>query len=206
VVIVAASGLIDVRGLRRIWALDRGDFVLAIVTAVLVVWVDVLAGILVAVVLSLLDAALKPYRAETTVLARVPGTDRYRKIDAAHQGTTVPGLLIVRLDAPLYFANAAAFTDRVRDLIDSADPPPKAVLVNAESFDDVDSTAHEALHELIDDVHEQGILFCVARAKRNFEDALRRSGLADSIDGFFLEVDTGVAAFEQRFPADEEHT
>jgi sulfate permease, SulP family len=208
VVLVAAAGLIDVRALRRIWKLDRSDFLLAILTAALVVWVDVLAGILAAVVLSLLDAAIKPYRAETTVLARVPSTDRYRDVDEVSETRTVPGLLIVRLDGPIYFANAEAFADRIRELVADADPPPKEVLMNAESFVDIDSTAHEALHELIDDLHEQGIRFTVARAKRTFQDTLERSGLVSDVDGFYLEVDSGVSAFLQRSPfaSDDDRT
>lgn len=198
VVLVAAAGLIDVQALRRIWTLDRSDFVLAATTAILVVWVDVLAGILVAVVLSLLDAAIKPYRARTTVLERVPGTARYRNLDAVVGTHTVPGLLIVRLDGPLYFANAETFTDTVRALVDGAESPVREVLINAETFVDLDSTSHEALHELIDDLHGRGVRFTLARAKQEFRETLERSGLAGAIDGFYLEVDHAVSDFLDR--------
>lgn len=200
VVLVAAAGLIDLPALRRIWVLSRGDFVLAVATAVLVVWVDVLAGILVAVVLSLLDAALKPYRAQLQVLERVPGTRRFRDINRVSGTHAIPGLLIVRLDGPLYFANADAFAARIRALVDTVDPPPKEVLVNAEAIVDLDSTSHEVLHELIDDLHERGIRFTVARAKRGLVDTLERSGLASSVDAFYLEVDSGVTEFCEHFP------
>jgi SulP family sulfate permease len=200
VVLVAAAGLIDVPALRRIWVLSRSDFVLAVLTALLVVWIDVLAGILAAVVLSLLDAALKPYRAHTTVLERVPGTSHFRDVDLVSGSHTVAGLLIVRFDGPLYFANANAFADRVRALVETADPPPKEVLLNAEAIVDVDSTSHESLRELIDDLHERGVRFTLARAKQTFVNTLERSSLAGSIDGFHLEVDSGVRAFCERFP------
>ena len=134
------------------------------------------------------------------MLERVPGTDRYRNADEVSGTHTVPGLLIVRLDGPLYFANAAAFADRVHGLVAAAEPTPKEVLLNAEAFVDLDSTAHEVLHELVDDLHEAGIRFSIARAKRPFVHALERGGLADDIDAFHLEVDTAVSAFHERFP------
>ncbi|MDQ3778792.1 MAG: SulP family inorganic anion transporter, partial [Actinomycetota bacterium] len=195
VVLVAAVGLIDVRALRRIWKLDRSDFALAVTTAALVVWVDVLAGILVAILLSLLDAAIKPYRARTRVLEQVPGTNRYRDADAVIGTHTVPGLLVVRLDGPIYFANAKLFADRVRELIAGTDPPPEEVLMNVESWVDIDSSAHEVLHELVDDLHARGIRLTIARARRGLQEALERSGLASEIDAFYLEVDSGVSAF-----------
>jgi SulP family sulfate permease len=110
----------------------------------------------------------------------------------------VPGVLVVRLDGPIFFANAGAFADRVRDLVATTEPRPQEVLLNVESWTDIDSTAHEALHELLDDLHEQGIRLSVARPKRRFSDALERSGLANKIDGSYLEVDDGVDAFLER--------
>ena len=200
VVLVAAAGLLDIAGLRRVWTLSRHDFWLALLTAVLVVWVDVLAGILVAVALSLVDAALKPYQPNTAVLARVPGTDRFRDADAVPQPELVPGLVVYRFDAPLYFANAAVFADEVRSLVDDAEPPAEEVLVSADAIVDIDSTAHEILHELVRDLHARGVRLSFARAKPRFVEVLRHSGLDQDIDAFHLEVDTGVASFLARGP------
>ncbi len=86
----------------------------------------------------------------------------------------------------------------MRALVDSADPPVLEGLLNAEAFVDVDSTSHEALYELIDDLHGRGVRFTVARAKQEFRETLERTGLAGAIDGFYLEVDHAVSAFLDR--------
>ena len=202
VVLVAAAGLLDVPALRRVWTLSRHDFWLALLTAVLVVWVDVLMGILVAVVLSLVDAALKPYRPNTAVLARVPGTQRFRDVDAVPRPELVPGLLIYRFDAPLYFANAELFADEIRGLVQQADPPVREVLISADAVVDIDSTAHEVLHELIRDLDAAGVRLSIARAKPRLVQVLERSGLAQRVKAFHLEVDAGVATFLEREAAE----
>jgi SulP family sulfate permease len=198
VLLVAAAGLIDVEELRRIWTLSRPDFWLAAMTAALVVGVGVLAGVAVAIVASLVHAALVPYRAHTAVLARVPGTARYEDADDVDRPHLVPGLIIYRFDASLYFANAQQFADDVRRLVDDADPPAREVLLSAEAVVTIDATAHEVLHELVDDLHERGVRFTVARAKERFRETLERSGLADEVDAFYLEVDEAVAAYRAR--------
>ncbi|MDS0474442.1 sulfate permease [Natrinema sp. 1APR25-10V2] len=198
VLLVAATELVDVAALRRVWVINKFDFRLALFTAVLVVVVGVLAGILAAVVLSLFDAAVKPYQPHTAELARVPGTDRFRDVDSVPDVEPIPGLIIYRFDARLYFANAEVFADEVIELVESADPPAREVMLSAGAIIDIDSTAHETLHELIEDLHERGIRFTVARAKPTFLETLDRSGLLEEIDACYLEVDTGVSAFQRR--------
>ncbi|WP_256566994.1 SulP family inorganic anion transporter [Natrinema gelatinilyticum] len=203
VLLVAAAGLVDLSAIRRVRVLDRFDFWLILITAALVVGVGVLTGILVAVFLSLLDAALKPYKPHTAVVARVPGTERFRDVDTLPNAEEIPGLIIYRFDAPLYFANADVLVDEITALVDESDPPPEEVLVSAEAITDIDSTAHETLHELVDDLHERGIRFTVAGAKAPFVETVERSGLREEIDAFYLEVDRGVAAFYNRLDSED---
>ncbi|WP_436926077.1 SulP family inorganic anion transporter [Halosimplex amylolyticum] len=198
VLLVAATELVDVTEFRRVRRINRFDFRLALVTAALVVFVGVLVGILVAVVLSLFDAAVKPYQPNTAELIRVPGTDRFRSAESVPDGESVPGLIIYRFDAQLYFANAEVLTDEVLELVESAEPPAQEVMLSAGAIIDIDSTAHQTLHDLVDELHERGIRFTVARGKPLFLETLERSGLREEIDAFYLEVDTGVTAFQRR--------
>lgn len=198
VLLVAATELVDVAELRRVRRINKFDFRLALFTAVLVVFVGVLVGILVAVVLSLFDAAVKPYQPNTAEMVRVPGTDRFRDVDSVPDGEPIPGLIIYRFDARLYFANAEVLADEVIELVESAEPPAQEVMLSAEAIIDIDSTAHETLHDLIDELHEREIRFTVARAKPSFLETLERSGLREEIDALYLEVDTGVSAFQRR--------
>lgn len=198
VLLVAAATLVDIPELRRIWTLNRADFWLALLAAALVVGVGVLRGVVAAVLLSLLWAAIRPYRAHTAVLARVPGTDRYRDLDKVDNPNQIPGLIVYRFDAPLYFANAEQFDQEIRRLVEEADDQVEELMLSAEAVVTIDSTAHQILGDLIEDLHGRNVRFTVARSNPEFEETLERSGLADEVDAFHLEVDTGVEAFLSR--------
>ncbi len=100
-VLVAGIGLFDIPELKRLWRIQRADFVLAIITALAVAVIGMLPGILIAVVLSLLDVARRSSWPHTAVLVRVPGTHRFLDTDRVEDGELIPGLVIYRFDAPL---------------------------------------------------------------------------------------------------------
>ena len=127
---------------------------------------------------------------------RVPGTDRYRDQDAVKGGELVPGLLVYRFDAPIFFANADVIADDINRLIADADQPIVDVLVDAEAITDVDVTGQEKLQNLIEELHGMGIAVGVARLKREVSDNLERAGLLELFDGgTYLEVDDGVESY-----------
>ena len=127
---------------------------------------------------------------------RVPGTDRYRDQDAVKGGELVPGLLVYRFDAPIFFANADVIGDDIHRLISEADQPIVAVLMDAEAITDVDVTGQEKLRELIEKLHDTEITVGLARLRRDVSDNLERADMLELFDGgVFLEVDDGVEAF-----------
>lgn len=218
VVVVAALGLIDLRGFRILYRLKKDEFALGVATLAGVLLFGILPGILVAVGLSILRVVYRVSRPHDAVLG-LPETG-HGSFDIARNEAveTVPGLLIYRFDAPLFFANAEYFSARVQQLLREATEPVKWLLIDAEGLDTLDITAAAMLEQLVDDLDKRGIVMAFARTKGPFREMLRRAGLTDKIGDarFFPTVKTGVWAYlgrttdgqplaggEQPAPADE---
>jgi SulP family sulfate permease len=200
IVMVAGIGLFDVKEMKTLWRIQRADFVLMVLAALAVIIIGMLPGILIAVLLSLLDVARRSTTPHTAVLVQVPGTRTFRDADNVADATAIPGLLIYRFDAPLFFANVSVMTDQVTELVEEADPPIEWVLIDAESIHDVDTTAVQGLEELIEDLRDDGIHLAFARLRQAVRGVLDAADLIDVIgeDNIYLEVDDGVTAFSRR--------
>lgn len=198
IVIVVGIGLVDVAGLRRLWRIKRSGFTYAIITTIGVVWVGMLAGVFIAVMLSLFDVARRALKPSTAVLVRVPGTDRYADQDSFPDGEGTPGLIIYRFDGPLMFANVDIAIDELEDLIKQAEPAAAAVLFDAESVTDIDVTALDAIAGYSAELRERGIAIGFARARSDVVRQIERAyPLEDVTDATYLEVDDGVEAFSK---------
>jgi len=186
VVIMAVVTLIDVPGLVRLWKVDRGDALLSIASFLGVFLAGVLAGILVAIGLSLLAVVLhswRPYRAE---LGRIPGVRGYHDRTRNPDTERVPGVVIVRWDAPLFFANAGIFDNWVRAVVAKAakdsspeDPAIHTVILAAEPITDIDTTAMDELVELDEYLDQRGIELVLAEVKGPVRDIMRRHGMGE---------------------------
>ncbi len=129
IVIASVIGLMDVAELKRFYASNRVDFVLAMVALFGVLTTDVLTGLLIAVFLSLLIILYRASRPYVAVLGKVPGQEAtYGDVARHPENMQVPGLLIVRLDAPLYFLNANVARGQILGLVTASQPPPRAIL------------------------------------------------------------------------------
>ena len=166
IIIVASLGLIDLPAFRFLRQVRSSEFWLAIVTTMGVLVVGVLQGILVAVVFSLVNVLYHISRPHDAVLDDIDakGGPVYRAVE--EEGTTMaePGLIVYRFDAPLVFANAAFFTDRLEDLIAKAGKDLKCVVIDAEAISDFDSTAAEALENMNTTLERTGVDLWIARA------------------------------------------
>ena len=147
-VVFAALRLIDFAELRRIARFRRSELFLALATTAAVLVFDVLVGIAVAVALSILDLLRRIARPQDGILGYVPGLAGMHDIDDYAAGRQVPGLLVYRYDAPLFFANADDFKRRALASVDAADPPVEWFLLNAEANTEIDLTAVDALEEV----------------------------------------------------------
>lgn len=201
VVMVTAVKLIDVKELRRLWEIRRSDFVLALITFAGVVVYDVLAGILIGVAVSLAETmrrAISPHRA---VLGYIPGElPTYRDIENYADAETVPGLIVYRFDAPIFFANAEAFREEVLRLVHEAETPVREFVVSAEAIYDIDTTGIAMLERLLDDLDASGVRLLFARVRTSVRDLMARTGLEERIgvENFHLTVVEAGRAYAAR--------
>jgi sulfate permease, SulP family len=177
VVFMAATSLFDVREARRLWRVKRSDFYLLALSFWATLGLGIERGIMVAVVASLLVVLSQTARPHTAVLGRVPGTTNFRNVDRTPGGITVPGVIVLRIDAPLYFANADFLADTLRE-VEAAHPDRLRVMIlDFSSVTDLDSSADAVLGEIADDYADRGVEFYLANVKGIILDVMRRSGL-----------------------------
>ena len=203
VVLVAAIGMVDIATLRRLWHVRRSDFILAAVTFAGVLAVGVLPGIAVGVAVSLAEVLRRAIQPPTAVLGRVGNEQTYRDVQNYDGAHTIPGLLVYRFDAPLFFANADVLRGEVLGLVEQAQPPVRHVILDAEAIVDVDVTGAEALGTLADDLRTRGIGLALARARTAVQQTLIRTGVTQRLaeNAFHLRVESAIRAFT----GDDEH-
>jgi high affinity sulfate transporter 1 len=174
VVISACISLVDVKSVVRLYHLRRGEFWLSIVCFLGVALIGVIQGIFIAIALALLGFIWRAWRPYDAVLGRVDGLKGYHDVTRYPEARRVPGLVLFRWDAPLFFANAEVFREHVLQAIADAPTPTKWVVVAAEPVTDIDITAAEALSALDDDLARFGIELCFAGMKDPVKDKLKR--------------------------------
>ncbi|HSR49010.1 MAG TPA: sulfate permease [Anaerolineales bacterium] len=199
IVIHAVWHLINYKKIWQYRTITRLDFWTALVAAVGVLLLGILQGVLVALFLGLLGLLLGTKRRTTSVLGKVPHEKTYRALENFPDAETYPGLLIVRFDGSLFFANAPDFADGIRTAVSLAEPKPKVVLVDAESINDVDATTVMVVMELETELQRTGVDLRFARVKTHVLEVMRRSGIEEAIEPqhFYLSVEDGVEDFLQ---------
>jgi high affinity sulfate transporter 1 len=196
VVIAAALGLVDIASLRVFSRVRTSDFFVTVFCFLAVAAFGPIRGIALSVVVSLLDFVRRAWRPHEAILGRAPGVKGYHDITRYPAARQVPGLLLYRWDAPLFFANADTFRGRIIDVVDTAKVPVKWVVVAAEPITDVDTTAAEMIEELDAELMKRGAELAFAELKDPVKDRLQRYGLHAKIGRHFFFPTIGVAVKE----------
>lgn len=199
VVVLAALGLFNVASIWRLRHVRVAEVALAVFALVGVLAFGVLGGVAVAIALSIAIFVYRTVRPHDAVLGAVDDVDGYHDIERYELARTVPGLVVYRFDAPLFFANAEYFRQQVRRLV-GAGEKPAWFLVNAESFIYLDATAIDTLKQLQHELADLGITLAFARLKGRQREIFQETGLTEQVgaEHFFPTVRAGVAAFEAR--------
>jgi MFS superfamily sulfate permease-like transporter len=197
IVITASIGLFDYAALRHLLQIRKSEFILAVVSILGVALVGVLEGIVIAVVLSILQFFERAWRPHWAVLGKVDHVPGYHDIKRYPDAQQKPGLIVLRWDAPLFFANANIFRDLVRNLIAKSQTKPYWILVTAEPVTDVDSTAADMLIDLDLELNASDIHLVFTEVKDPVQEKIVRYGLLDTIDQrhFYPTIEVAVAAF-----------
>jgi SulP family sulfate permease len=220
IIVVAVAGLVDVRGARALWRIDRKDFALMLATFVATLALGIEEGILVGVALSVAVVLEQITRPHIAVLGRIPGTDRYRNVRNQPDAIVEPGVAVLRMDASLFYGNAEAFRDAARECFrtaraaspirddtgepggaggpdDAGAPDRRAVLViDAYPINRTDSTGLHMLHEIAHEVLAQGGRVYVSGVKKPLHEKLVAGGVTDLIgpEHLFPELSPAVDA------------
>jgi len=198
VIMVAVFGLIDFKEAIHLWSSNRTDFFMLLITFLATLGLGIEQGIGVGVVLSLVMVIYRTTRPHVAVLGKVPDTHHYRNVDRFHEVEERDDLLILRYDAQLYFANTTFFKDSLEEFIEQKGDDLKAIIINAESINALDSSAAHALEEVVGDLHRQGLDLYLTGVKGPVRDAMARARLIEKIgpDHFFMDIEDAVHYFD----------
>jgi high affinity sulfate transporter 1 len=177
VVIASAIGLFEIFDLRRIYRIQQWEFWLSILCTIGVATLGAIPGIGLAIVVAVIEFLWDGWRPHSAVLGRAHGVSGYHDITRYPDAERIPGLVLFRWDAPLFFANAELFSDGVRAAIAASPTPVRRIVIAAEPITSVDVTAADALAELRQELDAAGVELCFAELKDPVKDKLKRFGL-----------------------------
>ena len=199
VVISSALGLFEINDLKRIFKIEPWEFWLAIVCFAGVAVFGAVQGVGIAVGLAVIEFLWDGWRPHSAVLGRVEGVRGYHDIARYPEARQVPGLVLFRWSAPLFFANAEFFQERALAAAAEAPSPLRWLVVTAEPVTSVDVTAADMLSDLDDKLREAGVKLCFAELKDPVKDKLKRFGLYDRFgaDCFFATIGAAVDEFRR---------
>ena len=207
VVIAASLSLADIPATRRLAKVRRVEFMLSMAAFFGVVLLGVLPGIAIAVGLSVGNVFRRVWWPYQTVLGRVPGMPGYHDVRSYPDAELLPGCVVFRFDAPLFFANTRTFREQIRALA-ATEPPPRWIIVAAEPMTDVDTTAADMLEDLDEDLNARGISLVFAEMKDPVRRKIELYELTRTINPlhFFPTVGDATKAFQRETGAAWERT
>ena len=199
VVIASAIGLFEFTDLARIFRVQPWEFWLSLVCFAGVAVFGAIPGIGLAVAVAIIEFLWNGWRPYSAVLGRPNSVEGYHDITRYPEARQIPGLLLFRWDAPLFFANAELFRERVMDAVAKSPNSVRWVVVAAEPVTSVDITAADTLAELDETLHSAGIELCFAELKDPVKDKLKRFGLFSVIGEkyFFPTIEAAVRSYVQ---------
>jgi len=204
VVVASAIGLFEIADLVRIFRIQQWEFWLSMVCFVGVAVFGAIPGIGLAIVIAIVEFLWDAWRPYSAVLGRAKGVAGFHDITRYPDARQIPGLVLFRWDAPLFFANAELFKQRVLDTMAKSVAPIRWLVVAAEPITSVDVTAADALAELDDTLQEAGIELCFAELKDPVKDKLKRFGLFARIGEsfFFPTIEAAADSYVQSHAVD----
>jgi MFS superfamily sulfate permease-like transporter len=197
VVIAAAIGLFEFDDLARIYRIQKWEFWLSILCTAAVAIFGAIQGIGLAIILAIIEFLWDGWRPHWAILGQPNGVEGYHDIMRYPQAERVPGLILFRWDAPLFFANAELFSQRVQDAVAASPTPARRIVVSAAPITSVDVTSADALFELSQALHEANVDLCFAEMKDPVKDKLKRFGMFAELGEarFFPTIDSAVADY-----------
>jgi SulP family sulfate permease len=181
IIVSAVTSLIDFAGAAKVYRVKRADFYLLVLTFLATLSVGIQWGILVGVGASVVLFLVRTTRPHFAVLGRIPESQTYLNVARHPHAETVPGIILVRIDAQFYFGNVSFLKETVRRLVSESEVPVRFFVLEAAGVNQLDSAAAASLEELDQELEAQGIRLVLTRVKGPVRDVLHRVGLLDKL-------------------------
>ncbi len=198
IIMHSVIGLIDIAEWRYLYKVKKIEGIVLLVTIIGTLTLGISSGLLVGITCSILLFIAAQTRPNTSQLGRLPGTQIYRSIGRHRDAQITPGIIILRVDASFYFANADFLIERVARIIDQPNPP-ETIVLDGSGINDLDSTGDRALRQIHRELNRKGIGLAVAGIKGPVRDMIKRSGLYSEIgaEHFFYTTAAAVDRFKR---------
>lgn len=181
IIVAAVAGLVDIRGARELYRVKRTDFYLLVLTFLATLSLGIQWGILVGVGASVMLFLVRTTRPHFAVLGRIPESQTYLNAARHPQAETIPGIILVRIDAQFYFGNVSFLKETVRALLDESEHRVRYFVLEAAGVNDLDSAAAATLAELDEELARRGTKLVLTRIKGPVRDVLHRTGLLEKL-------------------------
>ncbi|MBL8269628.1 sulfate permease [Steroidobacter sp.] len=197
ILVVSSLRLIDMREIRYLFNVKITEGLLLVFTFLATLIFGIMPGLLAGIVASILLFITLNTRPYTAILGRLPNTNIFRNVEHFPEAETIPGLVILRIDASLYFANVVFLKERIHEICDRYEGQLHALILDASAVNDLDSSADTALHQLSEEFKRKGIEFYIAGVKAPVRKVMQRSGLYERLGGdhFFFTIDAAVRRY-----------
>ncbi|MED5371831.1 MAG: solute carrier family 26 protein [Myxococcota bacterium] len=181
IIMTAVFGLVDIKEAKHLWQVDRGDLALMGLTFVATLGLGIEQGILVGVAASLIRFVWLTSSPHVAVLGRLPDSDVYRNVERNDDAIVTPGVLCVRVDAPLYFANSLFLKQTVNDLLEKQTEPIHHIVLDAKVIGSIDSSGLSAFEEICADLKSRDIQVWLAGVRGPVLDRLRSAHIIEQV-------------------------
>lgn len=200
VIVVSAISLIDYDEIRYLFRVKKTEGLLLVFTFVATLTFGITPGLLLGIVASIMLFISLNTRPNAAILGRLPDTNIFRNVEDFAEAETIPGLMILRIDASFYFANTEFLKQRLRQAYQQHEGELEALILDASSVNDLDSSADTALHQLCAELQKNDVELFIAGVKGPVREVMRRSGLYDALGGdhFFFTIDAAVKRYLSR--------
>jgi len=208
IIIVAVFGLLDFRVPKQLLAYAKRDLVILNITLLITAMIGITEGIISGVILSLVMLIYKSTKPHIAILGKVPNTHFYRNRKRFKDVIINKNILIVRFDAQLHFANTSYFKDKLQEFSKFKGEKLKFLIIDGESFNNLDSSAVFALNEIYIYFKDKGVQIAFTGLKGPVRDKMVKSGLMDKIgeEFFFMSIQEAVNFYETGFNKESEYT
>jgi high affinity sulfate transporter 1 len=197
VLIAAAFSLMDLDVLRRYYVVRKSALALSLTATAGVVVLGVLQGIVLAIVLAVLLFFRRSWQPRGTVLGQVEGLEGWHSVEEYGEARELPGIVVYRWEAPLFFANCSSFRSQVRRI--AADRHPSWVVVQCEAVTDIDVSAAQMLEQLDRELNGSGTHMAFVEMRSRLQDQVKRYGLLETLDRdrFYPTIEAGLTAIRE---------